>query len=218
MSELSKKFLQEVEILERYEPFATDAIFDRWAKKSKISLPDFHYLARGENPVYWEERQRNDEYANEFFSETVAIVNEVGSCTENISPSAWVSHFRHCSIPMDEKWLAAIDRYHYPFPSSKPLVFRPKNEIPSLLEQYLNKQIYENKKTNDSKCIAISGDTFSRLNAAIEAFPAVYPEYRTKPPKLDGDVREWLVTQFDCEKNREAHVFGKIIAEHFGLK
>lgn len=79
----------------------------------------------------------------------------------------------------------------------------------------------ENAESNPSpEILKIGGETFARLMRAIEAFPAKYPEYASKPPKLNVDVRLWLhesglVT--DGQKGREASVFGKIIAEHFKL-
>jgi len=63
----------------------------------------------------------------------------------------------------------------------------------------------------------IIGDTFARLKRAIEAFPARYPDHGTKPPKLNDDVRQWLRDSKIAENEREAHVFGAIIAEHFGI-
>lgn len=62
----------------------------------------------------------------------------------------------------------------------------------------------------------IAGATSARLRQAIDAFPEKYPSYREKPPKLDADVRDWLGKTFGCSE-REKHVFGQIIWEHFGL-
>ncbi len=72
----------------------------------------------------------------------------------------------------------------------------------------------------DSDVIEITGPTFDRLQRAIAAFPTRYPNYQSQQPKLNDDVRLWLhqtglVT--DGQKGREAHVFGKIIVEHFKL-
>lgn len=64
---------------------------------------------------------------------------------------------------------------------------------------------------------AISGATFDRLQRAIEAFPTRYPEYSTKPPKLDDDVRPWLKESGLGENDAERRVFGAIIREHFKL-
>lgn len=66
----------------------------------------------------------------------------------------------------------------------------------------------------DSACIG--GATFAKLSAALTAFPDKYPDYRSRPPKLDDDVRPWLKDIFDCNV-REAHVFSSIIQEHYGL-
>lgn len=64
--------------------------------------------------------------------------------------------------------------------------------------------------------LAIDGATFAKLATAISAFPQEYPQYKSEPPKLDADVRKWLGTSFGCSE-REKHVFGQIISEHFGL-
>jgi hypothetical protein len=66
-------------------------------------------------------------------------------------------------------------------------------------------------------CQVIHGGTFARLKRAIAAFPDRYPDYKTKKPKLTGDVRVWLIEVSLAMNGREAHVFGAIIAEHFDL-
>lgn len=66
----------------------------------------------------------------------------------------------------------------------------------------------------------IESDTFNRLIRAIEAFTVKYPNYKSSPPKLTEGVRDWLHEVGlvkDGKKGREAHIFGKIIAEHFKL-
>ena len=68
----------------------------------------------------------------------------------------------------------------------------------------------------DSK--QIKGPTYAKLMRAIEEFPLKYPNYKTNPPKLDDDVRPWMVKSFGCTKNKEDHVFGRIVKEHFQLK
>lgn len=62
---------------------------------------------------------------------------------------------------------------------------------------------------------AIHGKTFTKLAALIEAFPAAYPD--PKRTKLDNDIRPWIKRTAGAS-DREAHVFGAILAEHFGLK
>lgn len=64
----------------------------------------------------------------------------------------------------------------------------------------------------DSK--GLNGKTIERLGKAIADFPFRYPEYETKQPKLDDDIRPWLKATHGAS-DREAHVFGTIIAEHF---
>jgi len=64
---------------------------------------------------------------------------------------------------------------------------------------------------------AIRGKTFARLQKAINAFPARYPKYATRPPKLDDDVRQWLKEAALTETDAERRVFGTIIREHFKL-
>jgi hypothetical protein len=66
----------------------------------------------------------------------------------------------------------------------------------------------------------IESETFNRLMRAIEAFPVKYPDYDSKPPKLNVDVRPWLDEiglVNDGKLGREASIFGRIIAEHFKL-
>lgn len=64
---------------------------------------------------------------------------------------------------------------------------------------------------------AIHGQTFDRLQRVIAAFPTRYPEYKSKPPKLDDDVRPWLKESGLGENDAERRVFGAIIREHFKL-
>lgn len=78
----------------------------------------------------------------------------------------------------------------------------------------------ENQPIEYQQIQCIESETLGRLMQAIEAFPVKYPDYKSKPPKLNDDVRVWLNTTGkvkDGQKGREAHVFGKIIAEHFKL-
>ena len=65
---------------------------------------------------------------------------------------------------------------------------------------------------------SINSPTFAKLIQVIEAFPVQYPDYKTNPPKLNDDVRPWMVKSFGCTKNKEDHVFGRIVKEHFQLK
>lgn len=65
--------------------------------------------------------------------------------------------------------------------------------------------------------VEISGQTFARLQRTIAAFPDRYPHYKSQPPKLKDDVRVWLREAALATNDREAHVFGTIIAEHFKL-
>lgn len=65
--------------------------------------------------------------------------------------------------------------------------------------------------------IAISGDTFSRIQKAVEMFPNRYPNYTTLSPKLDGDVRNWLKVSGLAKNDTEKRVFGTILFEHFKL-
>lgn len=60
------------------------------------------------------------------------------------------------------------------------------------------------------------GKTAERLTQAIANFPSRYPDYKSKSPKLDDDIRPWLKSAYGIS-DREAHVFGTIISEHFEL-
>lgn len=77
--------------------------------------------------------------------------------------------------------------------------------------------IEEHKTLPISECNAnnqeIRGKTFIKLMTVIEAFPN---KYEAKNPKLKDDVRGWLRDEMDCS-DREAQVFGSIIAEHFNI-
>lgn len=72
----------------------------------------------------------------------------------------------------------------------------------------------ENARSSSLLLPTISGKTFDKLHRAIEAYPVAYAG---KKPKLDNDVRPWLISTFNCTE-REAFVFGAIIAENYGLK
>ena len=65
--------------------------------------------------------------------------------------------------------------------------------------------------------ITINSPTHDRLLRAIAAFPARYPDYLTRPPKLDPDIRPWLEETGLGTSTRERGVFGVILAEHFNL-
>lgn len=69
----------------------------------------------------------------------------------------------------------------------------------------------------NSVVVEIAGQTFSRLQRSIAAFPVRYPDYQSQPPKLKDDVRVWLKEAALASSDREAHVFGTIIAEHFNF-
>jgi len=69
----------------------------------------------------------------------------------------------------------------------------------------------------NSGVVEIHGQTFARLQRTIAAFPVRYPDYKAKPPKMDIDVRPWLKETGLANSDREAHVFGVIVAEHFKL-
>lgn len=64
----------------------------------------------------------------------------------------------------------------------------------------------------------VNGPTYAKLMQAIEAFPVKYPDYETKPPQLDTDIRPWMVNELGFTKSKEDHVFGMIVKEHFKLK
>lgn len=62
----------------------------------------------------------------------------------------------------------------------------------------------------------IRSETHDKLQSALAEFPIRYPMYQTKKPKLDIEVRPWLKSAYGVS-DREAHVFGTIISEHFEL-
>ncbi len=71
--------------------------------------------------------------------------------------------------------------------------------------------------SENAGAVEVSGQTFARLQRSIAAFPVRYPGYQSQPPKLKDDVRVWLKEAALASNDREAHVFGTIIAEHFKL-
>lgn len=73
------------------------------------------------------------------------------------------------------------------------------------------------QSTDNRERQKICGATFNRLQRAIAAFPDQYPDHQLKPPKLKDDVRVWLKNAALAASDREAHVFGTIITEHFKL-
>ena len=75
-------------------------------------------------------------------------------------------------------------------------------------------EIEHPKLIQDSK--GLNGKTIERLGKAIADVPSRYPEYETRQPKLDDDIRPWLKSAYGAS-DREAHVFGAIISEHFRL-
>ena len=93
-------------------------------------------------------------------------------------------------------------------------------------DEKLKRAIEENFAKGDSRTNSpddvlvpevVSGDTIDRIRRAIASFPGRYPEYKTKPPKLDDDVRPWLKEVGLAANDAERRVFGAIIREHFKL-
>jgi hypothetical protein len=64
---------------------------------------------------------------------------------------------------------------------------------------------------------AITGKTYATLRKAIDDFPAHYPNFSTRQPKLDSDLRPWLKAQYSLA-DRDVAVFSNIISEHFEFK
>lgn len=66
--------------------------------------------------------------------------------------------------------------------------------------------------------VRICGDMADRLYRAIDAFPTKYPNFSSRPPKLDDDVRDWLRNEGKFAKNdREEFIFGAILKEHYNF-
>lgn len=62
---------------------------------------------------------------------------------------------------------------------------------------------------------SIGGETFAKLMKVIAAYPQAYPG--KTHVKLDDDLRPWIKEKFGCS-DREKHVFGAIVAQHFKLE
>ena len=76
--------------------------------------------------------------------------------------------------------------------------------------------------STDNVPVIIRGDTMERIHRLVNAFPTRYPDYKTKPPKLDEDMRDWLrESGLGSEESelgsRENVVISRIIDEHFGI-
>lgn len=84
-----------------------------------------------------------------------------------------------------------------------------RNLHPSLVEDQTNSETAVEQ--------GIRSVTFDRLLRAVADFPTRYPDYRTRQPKLDDDVRVWLKDQRIAENDAEKRVFGRILSEHFKL-
>lgn len=98
--------------------------------------------------------------------------------------------------------------------------FFPGEEFPSRRETFLNSMRSVVRSSSENYLVETSGvlgPTFARLQRTIAAFPVRYPDYQSQPPKLKDDVRPWLKEAGLAGNDREAHVFGTIIAEHFKL-
>lgn len=75
----------------------------------------------------------------------------------------------------------------------------------------------ENKTTQYPENFEITGNTYNGICKAIAEFPTQYPDYKNRSPKLDADIRPWLKEVGIAKNDRESHVFGSIISEHFKL-
>lgn len=104
-----------------------------------------------------------------------------------------------------------------PVPDWRRTTIRREDLIAWLEASPLRPVFFFPEKDDDNASMRIKGAVFAKLAAAIDSFPGKYPEHGGDWPKLDEDVRPWLAGAFGCSQ-REAHVFGAIIGEHFGLK
>ncbi len=92
------------------------------------------------------------------------------------------------------------------------------SDYPNILEIKVSREeVRKYFNQPESMPFKIKGDMFGKLLNAIEQFPNKYPEYSSNPPRLDKQVRVWLVDTFQCTANEKA-IFGKIIYEHYELK
>ena len=102
------------------------------------------------------------------------------------------------------------DAIYYPAPGlPKDSVIVVRTEALRELEQSINGTPGSQSSTKSP--------TFARIQRAIAAFPERYPDYATRRPKLEADVRTWLIDTKIANNEREAHVFSTIISEHFGF-
>lgn len=96
--------------------------------------------------------------------------------------------------------------------------FDRQHSYPSFVDREtfdeLIKEILENRGSDVIRFP--QGKTAALLADALSKFPQQYPDFLSKSPKLDDDVRPWLKENLGAS-DREAHVFGAILSEHFKL-
>lgn len=64
---------------------------------------------------------------------------------------------------------------------------------------------------------AVQSLIYERLLKSVAAFPSAFPDYETSPPKINNAVRPWLKDKGFAANDKEAHVFGAVIRDHFKL-
>lgn len=102
-----------------------------------------------------------------------------------------------------------VSRFSYVIGSFRGMAIHENlSQRPDTGESSTSRPFYE-------KTVHIAGKTHERLERAICDFPSRYPEYKTRTPKLDDDVRPWVKNGGYARNDREAHVFGVILLEHF---
>lgn len=70
---------------------------------------------------------------------------------------------------------------------------------------------------NGAGTLDLKGALLEAARQAAAAFPARYPEFNSRPPKVKDDVIPWLQeAQFAGSKN-DAEKIARILAEHFSL-
>ena len=89
-----------------------------------------------------------------------------------------------------------------------------RSELNQVREKLANS---DDESAQDLNETAIISPTLTRLQSAVIEFPSHYPQYKSRPPKLDDDIRPWLKSVGYAKNDREAFVFGSVISEHFEL-
>jgi len=119
-----------------------------------------------------------------------------------------------------DTWQMYLNMFAMGFAFAALLFWQPRNHFPPAV--FFRALLSGGKESENEDALTleslepIKGEMAIRLKRCIATFPIKYPDYRTRRPKLDSDIRPWIKEEVGASE-REAHVFGTMIAEHFDL-